>query len=153
MPWSIIRATQWCCGNGLPKLPWSLCGEGLIPASPGLRRLFWSGWRTPITSAAGLCGTGLRRVRRDSGPMMNSSSRWAAWTQVSKPRSLPELCGNASLPPALKPKRQHELTILAVFSFLQSSFHPIRCNASSTKRALANNLVRENPELEVSLDR
>ncbi len=66
---------------------------------------------------------------------------------------LPELCGDASLPPALKPKRQHELTILAVFSFFQSSFHPNPSQRSEYRRALANNLARENPELEVNLDR
>lgn len=63
---------------------------------------------------------------------------------------LPVFCGNAFLPTALKPKRQHELTILVVFSFLQSSFYPDPSQRSGYKRMLEKNLVRENPELEVS---
>jgi len=66
---------------------------------------------------------------------------------------IPMPCRGSSLPPALRPQRQHELTTLAVFSFLQSQLHSSASSRVEHARILAETLARENPEMDVSTGR
>ena len=67
------------------------------------------------------------------------------------PKLLP--CRNPELPVALRPRHQQTLTKRAVFSFLQSHFHPAAGVRHEYSRMLGQSLAQENPEVEVSSGR
>lgn len=60
-------------------------------------------------------------------------------------------CSVSPLPPAMRPSRQHELTILAVLSFLESRFAPSELSRDRAGRFLRETLAAENPEVAVLL--
>lgn len=59
-------------------------------------------------------------------------------------------CRNPELPTALRPQHQQTLTKHAVFSFLQSQFHPADEIRDKYTRILERSLAADNPEIGVS---
>jgi len=60
-------------------------------------------------------------------------------------------CSLSPLPPAMRPSRQHELTILAILSFFESRFAPSEGLRERAGRFLRETLAEENPEVAVLL--
>ena len=58
-------------------------------------------------------------------------------------------CRDPELPTALRPQHQQRLTEQAVFSFLQSQFHPDAETRDTYRKILEQSLAQDNPEVEV----
>jgi hypothetical protein len=62
--------------------------------------------------------------------------------------SLP--CQNNDLPRAMRPARQHALTTLAIYSFLEEQFSPSEAVRQQMHDYLFNRLPKENPDVTVA---
>ena len=88
----------------------------------------------------------------DDAPGIPENFMSALRGQDSKNTAVPVLrpCRVPELPTALRPQRQQILTKHAVFSFLQSHFHPVAGVRHEYSRILGRSLALENPEVGVS---